>query len=113
MLIGIEKGGSHRQDVQVKEEEAQETREEEPAANGGRPQARGQGGRGKGQLLTYNVHQNKRSEKGWTYRVFIKYCIFFPKILIYVYSGLCFLSMSVSVHNGRSNTRKPSENHNI
>ena len=79
MLIGIEKGGSHRQDVQVKEEEAQETREEEPAGNGGRPQARSPGGRGKGQLLTYNVHQNKRSENRWTYRVFIKYCVFFRR----------------------------------
>ena len=34
--------------------------------------------------------------KGGRYRVFIKYCVFFEDFNIF--SGLCFLSMSVCVH---------------
>ena len=42
-----------------------------------------------------------------TYWVFIKYCVFFEDFKIY--SGLWPLSVSVSVHNGRSNTSAAAE----
>ena len=62
-------------------------------------------------LSQWRIRIMKRCETlqtNFSYRVLIKYCVF-SKILEYIPDSLGFPSVSVSVHNGRSNTSAASE----